>query len=706
MAGIRDSSKQCFPLQDIKSVVSLFRTELTETTEPNLAMLSIATGIIENVFTSNRGGGPGSSSSDPEAIVGRAAVNNSGIVAAVAVAAAPVGIEPIFPVVELPSVEALYCKFETQIKGSVDLSDYKPGYATRGLIKKVSDIIWSSLTRSYYKEKAHLQSLFSYLTGNKLDCFGVAVAVVAACQILGYEDVHLALSEDHAWVVFGEDGTDTAEVTWHGKGNEDKRGQSIKLGVAEGSWLYLNDHPVVCDRRMEVAALVSAVNPSVSSSLDSIELASLQQDLMWLLYDLGHLKKYPMALGNLGDLESIDPTPGRPSTIELFEEAIAVAENDYDNHHVYPYTYLGGHLYRNYEYKKAMEQWAEASGVISRYNYNREDEEVYKEFMEIANDLIPYIVKTGSAGGAEAPMKVINDPECYGDFLRFYDGICLWEEGSTTPVLHITWAKRFIASLTRFSADIRELVEVESGRSCRFHLEEEGQGENGNDEDGREAKNEVKEEETEVKKEAKEEEAGVKKREDFNQNIVVKGSRQKKTGLSLGTDGQGRTDAKGVDTASAATPFVDASCSDTMLNSETDFNDFLSTRSNGSAFPGMTMESVMKAESPAEMAFSRRWKSQMSEDEEGKELEDDPDSLNSSSDSLGLPVCRPPVAHIMLYSAKMLALREILTSSGKLNMAAIQLQLTAQSQVHVSKRPRSISEYEDYGSLRRRPRRE
>ena len=68
-------------------------------------------------------------------------------------------------------------------------------------------------------------------TGNKLDCFGVAVAVVAACQILGYEDVHMALSEDHAWVVFGEDGTDTAEVTWHGKGNEDKRGQSIKLGM-------------------------------------------------------------------------------------------------------------------------------------------------------------------------------------------------------------------------------------------------------------------------------------------------------------------------------------------------------------------------------------------------------------------------------------------------------------------------------------------
>ena len=57
--------------------------------------------------------------------------------------------------------------------------------------------------------------------------------MVAACQILGYKDVHLALSEDHAWVVYGEQGDDTAEVTWHGKGNEDKRGQPISLGMSE-----------------------------------------------------------------------------------------------------------------------------------------------------------------------------------------------------------------------------------------------------------------------------------------------------------------------------------------------------------------------------------------------------------------------------------------------------------------------------------------
>ena len=58
--------------------------------------------------------------------------------------------------------------------------------------------------------------IYCYISVGKLDCFGVALGVVAACQILGLNDVHLALSEDHAWVVFGEDGDQTAEVTWHG----------------------------------------------------------------------------------------------------------------------------------------------------------------------------------------------------------------------------------------------------------------------------------------------------------------------------------------------------------------------------------------------------------------------------------------------------------------------------------------------------------
>ena len=40
----------------------------------------------------------------------------------------------------------------------------------------------------------------------KVNCFGLALAVVAGCQVLGFTDVHLAMSEDHAWVVYGHKG--------------------------------------------------------------------------------------------------------------------------------------------------------------------------------------------------------------------------------------------------------------------------------------------------------------------------------------------------------------------------------------------------------------------------------------------------------------------------------------------------------------------
>lgn len=62
-----------------------------------------------------------------------------------------------------------------------------------------------------------------------------------------------------------------------GKGNEDKRGQSVGLGIEQRSWLYLNGHPVVCNCAMEVAAIVSAINPAINASMDSVELGCLQQ---------------------------------------------------------------------------------------------------------------------------------------------------------------------------------------------------------------------------------------------------------------------------------------------------------------------------------------------------------------------------------------------------------------------------------------------
>lgn len=41
---------------------------------------------------------------------------------------------------------------------------------------------------------------------------------------------------------------------------------------------------------------------------------------------------------------------------------------------------------------------------------------------------------------------------------RFYDGICRWEEGSQTPILHIGWAKPLVTTISRFDYDIRSQV--------------------------------------------------------------------------------------------------------------------------------------------------------------------------------------------------------------------------------------------------------
>lgn len=94
----------------------------------------------------------------------------------------------------------------------------------------------------------------------------------------------------------------TIELTKYfitGKGNEDKRGQKIKdSGPVHGSWLYVNGHPVICNRHLEVTALVSSINPSINQSSDALEVATLQKNLLWLLYDEGHLSKFPLALGS------------------------------------------------------------------------------------------------------------------------------------------------------------------------------------------------------------------------------------------------------------------------------------------------------------------------------------------------------------------------------------------------------------------------
>lgn len=99
---------------------------------------------------------------------------------------------------------------------------------------------------------------------------------------------------------------------------------------------------------------------------------------------------------------------------------------------------------------------------MARYNYSRDDEEIYKEFLEIANELIPHIMKVESSGFSA--NTILKKPECFANLLRFYDGICQWEEGSATPVLHIGWAKPLVNTISKFDADVRAQVDIVCGK--------------------------------------------------------------------------------------------------------------------------------------------------------------------------------------------------------------------------------------------------
>ncbi|XP_074132226.1 menin [Sminthopsis crassicaudata] len=465
--GLKTAQKNLFPLRSIDDVVRLFTAELNRE-EPDLVLLSLVLGFVEHFLAVNRV----IPTNVPElSFQSRPAPD-------------PPGGLTYFPVVDLSIIAALYARFTAQIRGAVDLSLYprEGGVSSRELVKKVSDVIWNSLSRSYFKDRAHIQSLFSFITGTKLDSSGVAFAVVGACQALGLRDVHLALSEDHAWVVFGPNGEQTAEVTWHGKGNEDRRGQTVNAGVAERSWLYLKGSYMRCDRKMEVAFMVCAINPTIDMHTDSLELLQLQQSLLWLLYDLGHLERYPMALGNLADLEEIEPTPGRPDPLTIYHKGIASAKTYYRDEHIYPYMYLAGYHCRNRNVREALQAWADTATVIQDYNYCREDEEIYKEFFEVANDVVPNLLKEAAAlaeagderGGehAQAQGSALQDPECFAHLLRFYDGICKWEEGSPTPVLHVGWATFLVQSLGRFEGQVRQKVRIVSREAETAETEE------------------------------------------------------------------------------------------------------------------------------------------------------------------------------------------------------------------------------------------
>ena len=161
-----------FPLKTVGDVLKLFEYELSKK-EPNLVMLSIVAGEIENSMTNVKPIVKEDSTIDVIPIgvpnagkqkLGDADLTNTNL--------------PIEPVLYWDLVHALYQKFESIIKSCCDvnllqaarsnkhLSESERGKDIRALVKHVADIVWNTLSKSQYKDRPHLQSIYSYLTGN------------------------------------------------------------------------------------------------------------------------------------------------------------------------------------------------------------------------------------------------------------------------------------------------------------------------------------------------------------------------------------------------------------------------------------------------------------------------------------------------------------------------------------------------------------
>lgn len=374
-----------------------------------------------------------------------------------------------------------------------------------------------------------------------------------------------------------------------------------------------------------------------------------------------------------------------------------------------------------------------------RYNYTREDEEIYKEFLEIASDFIPNIVRNCTK--EEHSADLLQDPAVYADLLRFYDGICEWEEGSSTPVLHVGWAQYFTFSLQRFDPQVRFLLDIHA-ENDEEDDEEEAEKEK---EDGQSVK-EVPENmssrrssltEKEVtgqrtRHSRKKSQADIRKKDESNGNTARNGAKNmdnkrgkkseedqlksaieelvSKVGSEEGNDTPNPSIAalaqacsssilnkdfllgEGEPFALSAAPSTVTSGAAGNLNTSTDFDEFLSTKSNGTPFIGLSLDSMLKAESPADMMLCGK-RSDTVHAVSSEQVHNQGD-LSSTQEHVTLE----------LRSEKMKGLKKILKLK-KLNANAIKLQLTAQSQVHL-KHVKRGGDAEPPGSLRKRSRRE
>jgi len=145
-----------FPLKTVDAVVQLFEANISVDKAPDLAFLSLVLGAIEVRLTADVASGAD---------------------------------DAAFPSLDFVDVESLYNRLQTMLRKNVPadaIAACRRGpvvVSTAEIVQKISDVVWSYLSGSYHKDRAHIQSLYSFLTGWFFCC---SIRVVYAV-ILKYE---------------------------------------------------------------------------------------------------------------------------------------------------------------------------------------------------------------------------------------------------------------------------------------------------------------------------------------------------------------------------------------------------------------------------------------------------------------------------------------------------------------------------------------
>lgn len=275
--------------------------------------------------------------------------------------------------------------------------------------------------------------------------------------------------------------------------------------------------------------------------------------------------------------------------------------------------------------------------MCDRYDYSaRDDYEIHKELHEIASELIPHMMRSDSC--------LLRQPQSFAYLLRFYDGICQWEEGANTQVMHEGWSKPCVTAISKFDASVRTQVIIECYTDAK------------------------QKEETAQKRETSPEETL------NNNNNYCKTKERGNAARDLIKSLESKVPSNSASTHPSIQALT-AACSEKILN-----RDYL-LQGDGEPFVAPPDDASL----PPAPSTSTSQESSV----EPEHVETETETENK----------RP---RIILYSQKMKGLRDLLLAE-KLNTQAISLHLTALSQVQVGKKTRGGGD--DVGVSSQRPKR-